>query len=68
MPYTACHAASCRRTIAPHLRLLCPVRPIRLILSYAGLLNHPIVLLVLPFPGILQRRDASPFRPAPYCA
>lgn len=34
MPYTACHAALCRRTIAPHLRLPCSVRPIRLILSY----------------------------------
>ena len=34
MPYTACHAASCRRTIAPHLRLPYSVRPIRLILSY----------------------------------
>jgi hypothetical protein len=34
MPYTACHAASRRRTIAPHLRLPYSVRPIRLILSY----------------------------------
>lgn len=34
MPYTACHAASCRRTITPHLRLPYSVRPIRLILSY----------------------------------
>jgi hypothetical protein len=34
MPYTACHAASCRRTITPHLRLPYSVRPIRLTLSY----------------------------------
>jgi hypothetical protein len=34
MPYTACHAAPCRRTITPHLRLPYSVRPIWLILSY----------------------------------
>ena len=68
MPYTACHAASCRHTITPHLRLPYSVRPIRPILSYflLGFLNHPIVLLVLPFPRILQRWDVV-VRPALFC-
>ncbi len=51
MPYTVCHATSCRRTIALHLRLPTPCAPLGSSSpsSYAGLLNHPIVLLVFPF-------------------